>query len=571
MRNTATYTRLSILCAILFLAVLGSFLIRQQVAKSRHYAQLLSEAQWMNQHDSLFTTDSVMLRVVRHYDHWWHPDSTRMKAYYLLGCAYRDMGEAPAAIHYYNIATEQADTTAKDCDFATLFRIYGQMAVIYEQQNMPEDVLEAWVSYSKNALKAKDTLNHILGIERQGIAYYQMNDTANVFRLTKEAHQLYLCNNYIQQAARAYSPVIYIHLKNGHYKEARVLMNEFRENSGLFDIQGNVLEGNQLFYEYKGLYHLGLHHADSAEYFYRKLINSPYKYEAYRGLLSVYSLNKNTDSIVKYSKLTDNALLLWATQRQADAVIQSSAMYKYERHRNKAELEAKDAQISHQIIMLLVAFLIVVCLVAYLCYEHIRKSQLQQEIEFRKLLEEHTNKENEYHRQRIALAEMEHKYEKLQEQISNTNSNNIELQGTLREMQMKITDQRKLINSYRHEVMEKEEEIMKEPIVCQFKTMANKTIDSNIPRTRDWDRLISIYKRYFPHIYAHMKISELSTQEMHSAILTHLGATTTDLVILLNTSKNTISNAKSGANQKLFGQKGAPELAANLKKCAYFE
>ena len=76
----------------------------------------------------------------------------------MLGCAYRDMGEAPAAIHYYTIATEKADTAHADsATYATLFRVYGQMAMIYEQQNMPEGELTALSDFCRYAQLARDT------------------------------------------------------------------------------------------------------------------------------------------------------------------------------------------------------------------------------------------------------------------------------------------------------------------------------------------------------------------------------------------------------------------------------
>ena len=44
-----------------------------------------------------FTSDSVMKSVVAYYDrHGTHND--RLLAHYLLGCVYRDLGEAPRAI-----------------------------------------------------------------------------------------------------------------------------------------------------------------------------------------------------------------------------------------------------------------------------------------------------------------------------------------------------------------------------------------------------------------------------------------------------------------------------------------
>ena len=58
-----------------------------------------------------FTSDSIMQEVADYYEHHGSANN-QMLAYYVLGCVYRDMHEAPTALEYYNKATEQADTTA---------------------------------------------------------------------------------------------------------------------------------------------------------------------------------------------------------------------------------------------------------------------------------------------------------------------------------------------------------------------------------------------------------------------------------------------------------------------------
>ena len=56
----------------------------------------LFRAREMNKEYIDFTTDSVMKEVADWYDR--HGTSNeRMEAHYLLGCTYRDMGEAPRA------------------------------------------------------------------------------------------------------------------------------------------------------------------------------------------------------------------------------------------------------------------------------------------------------------------------------------------------------------------------------------------------------------------------------------------------------------------------------------------
>ena len=59
------------------------------------YELLLAEAQ--NKLGHPFTTDSVLRRVVGYYDRHGSANQ-RLKSRYLLGCAYRDLHEAPIAL-----------------------------------------------------------------------------------------------------------------------------------------------------------------------------------------------------------------------------------------------------------------------------------------------------------------------------------------------------------------------------------------------------------------------------------------------------------------------------------------
>ena len=444
--------------------------------------------------------------------------------------------------------------------------------MVYGRQNMPQEKREALKRYGHYAWLAHDTLSHIIAYEQMTDVCYQLDDVPGVFAYTDTAYTLYQRYGYPQMAASVYPTAIYTCLLDSDYVRARIYMDTFESESGLFDENGNIVPGREGYYYYQGLYYCGTGKIDSAEYFYRKLISYGHYYEAYKGLLSVYQARKNTDSIVKYVTLHEQALELWQGSRQSNSIIQSSAIYKYERNQNLAEAKERDARISHQIIALLTALLVIAFLLIHLHFSRMKRIQLQQELEYRKLIEEHIKEKEEYHRQCRRLAEMELKYNELKKNFDDEISRNgVKIQETLQKTQREINRQRELLNSYRDEILEKEENFIKEEIVSQFRIMADKRFDSNSPRKKDWEKLVATYKRYFPHIYARMKVAGLSKQELYSVILTHIGASSSDLVILLKTSKNAISNAKSDANCKLFGQKGATELGVNLKKCAYFE
>ena len=81
-----------------------------------------------NKCDSVFRSDSLQLMLVDYFDRHGTPNE-RMTAHYLLGRAYSDMGEAPRALKCFLDAVSCADTTATDCDYSSLFRVYGQIAM----------------------------------------------------------------------------------------------------------------------------------------------------------------------------------------------------------------------------------------------------------------------------------------------------------------------------------------------------------------------------------------------------------------------------------------------------------
>ena len=256
--------------------------------KSDRMLALLEQAEEMNRTDQPFQSDSIGKALVSYYDHWWHSPYLRLRAYYMLGSAYRDMGEAPAALHYYNLATEQVDTAHADsATYATLFRVYGQMAVIYGQQNLPKEHLHAYLNCSKYALLAKDTINHYLGLEHTVVSYYSMDDTTQAIQTSEKVHQLYLQHGLKEKAARVYPTAIYISLLNGNFPRARRYMDIFESESGLFDKERNIAQGREQYYNSKGLYYKGTGKLDSAEYYFRRLLPYGYELEASEGLLDL--------------------------------------------------------------------------------------------------------------------------------------------------------------------------------------------------------------------------------------------------------------------------------------------
>ncbi|MBQ6189940.1 MAG: hypothetical protein IJK45_07205 [Bacteroidaceae bacterium] len=531
-----------IFCVLMFAACSGG-----------DYERQLERFEEMNRTDVPLCVDSVQ-PLVRHYDHWWHSRNHRMRAYYMLGCAYRDQGEAPAAIHYYNIATEQADTASSECDYATLFRVYGQMAMIYGQQNMPQEELSAWDAYSKYALLSGDTLNNIYGYAMKGGPYYVLNDTMMVVHIANNAHEMYLKHGYVKQASDVYHNIIYIYLKNRKYEDAKLLMDSFEKESGVFDKDGNIESGRELYYSFKGLYYLGTNKIDSAEYFYRKLSTTDYHYEANKGLFAIYQLEQNVDSVIKYASTTIDALIQWETKRQANAVIQSSAMYKYERNQNAAIRNAQKAE------RYKVGSLFIFMVSLYLFW-HYRKRTKQQKEKLQLLNQQYLDTKSEY-------AQLVEEFQILKRSY-NSPETSAETKVLIEKKQQRIVQLERILKKYQSELhlldyKEREKLLTNNEVVVFLNNKKNITPNWKAPRPEKWKALLDIYAKYMPHVFANMNKVSLSKQERLVTILTHLNVNPSDIAHLLETSSSRVSNAKKDACRKLFADEDSGKLRERL-------
>ena len=525
---------------------------------------MLEQAEWMNQHDSLFTSDSVGRALVRYYDHWWHPADLRLRAYYMLGCAYRDMGEAPAAIHYYTIATEKADTAHADsATYATLFRVYGQMAMIYGQQNMPEEELEALNCYSRYAWLAKDTISYILSFEHMTIPYYMLDDSCKVLEITRKTSELYMEYGLPKRAASVYPTAIYVSLLNGNYPRAHEFMEIFESESGLFDEQGNIQPGREHYYNSKGLYYLGIGKLDSAEYFFRRLQSYGYQLEATEGLLSIYEVAKNADSIVKYAHYYQDRQIDWADTRQSDAIIQSSAMYNYERNQNLAERRAKQVQVAWFLLVTISLTLILTIALFYIIHDRIRRNIRKKEEEYNFLEEKYNNNVKEYQ-------QLIHEFTILQQNFDNTVPS-IETQELLKGKEERISTLEVELNWYMDksgalDILAKEEAMKQSNIVKLFQEKSLPGRKWEKPTKNDWDQLLNLYKEFMPLAYSCIIV--LSKLQRNTCLLTHMGFPTGTISLLLSTSDQVITNAKRTANSKLAGMKSATTLLQTLRNLA---
>ena len=526
-----------------------STIARQSEPTRMRHAVLLAQAN--NKLYQPLPSDTTFQEVVDYYDRHGSPNQ-QLLAHYLLGCIYRDRGEAPQALQCYYDAIEKADTLSEGCDYTTLYKVYGQMADIFEYQIMPEEEIEALKQYSKWALKAGNVREHIQGFRYMSGAYGLLRDTANILSIEKKVHGLFLLHGFPQDAAAAYTSSILVYINRGHYEKAKQLMDMFENESGLFDDNGSIVSGREHYYNTKGLYHLGIHQLDSAEFYFRKLLNHQYSFDGYRGLMRVKMEKGMADSVFFYAKNYEKSLDTLVTDIHAEATRQALGMYNYSRHQKIAAQKTAEAERQKTTFYIISLLVILAGLILYHLYARAKARRMAQA----QLLTQR-------------LATMSSLYRKTKEELDNIDKDlsayKVQKQGELNELQQQLSQFQKEHGDFKQ--IEKFEALKQSPIIETLNERLKPTTKSSILTEKEWDALIDTFWQYMPSLTLFLEDKQtLTPLELRAAILTRLNFRPDDIALLLNTSKQHVSNLKGSANKKLFSDGSARTLFRNLCK-----
>ena len=545
---------LFIILALVAVSLLVIFGVHGCQRRADRMRAALDSALEQNRNYIPFTSDSALLEVVEYYDRYGTPND-RLRAHYALGCVYRDLHDAPIALLTWERGIAAADTTAADCDFATLFRVYGQMADIYFRQYMPEKQLEAENAFSHYALCAGDTLNYIRGLLLRDDAFLALGDTAAIYRNIEHVRHLYLERGLKAEAAEVYPMPIRLALESQEFERADSMMHIFETHSGLFDEQGNIAQTREIYYYFKGMYYLGINRLDSAEYWYRSALRvKGLELKAFHGLMSLYKVKGNIDSTFKYSNLYDKALVDFMGQTKTTAISQTEGMYDYSRQQQMAQAQERMA---NSFKLALIAFLTIGFAIAL----RVRWIAKKRKEEKKQLL-------NTYH---LALDELD-KIKRETEVLRNATSTNRETDQLLKEKVEQIEELETLVDQMKKQIGETESITIKQKledteIVKSFHSMAE-FYDGNTPRTataKEWGTLMETIRSCHPTFYFFLQSHKLSDLKLKVCLLSYLGFDNTAIEALTNANKGSISNARKSLAQELFHLTSARELNGYLR------
>ena len=521
----------------------------EEVSEPLRMRHLLLRSNAQNKAYVDFTSDSIGCLLVDYYDAHGTPNE-RMLAHYIKGCAYRDMGDQPASLRCYNDAVAAADTSRADCNYEQLSIIYGQIARIFNHRAMPDNALQAYEYAERYAWKAKDTIKVFTFWGNKSNALINQGKIEEALRIKEAATEGFRKMGYPQKAARVLGLCIKWYARQGEFEKAKAAMDEFENHSGYFLKNGDIEPGREDYYQIKGSYYYERGDMDSAQYFFRKLLQQGESYNdiylASWGLTQLYHRYGKQDSVAKYALQTlahnDTLYNIGAAQN----LQQAQAMYNYTRHLETAhrkELEAKDLEISRRNWVIGgTAIVFALTLLALIFYrKDKRKAQaiegLNTLIEEKKGLIHSLNRQLE--QQAIDIEDYRQKVETIQ--VLNQKIAAYET-GMINRVNANLINQ-----------------LNKEPAIQAIIHRLNSK-DKNTekqPTHNEWNAVYSVAEKYFPalcDIKANPKISPL---EYQICLLTKLRFEIADIVLLTGKDNSFITAKRKRMLPKLFNCTGS--------------
>ncbi len=500
----------------------------------------------MNKAYITFTSDSVMKEVVDYYDHHGSANE-RMLANYVLGCVYRDMHEAPMALEYYNKATEQADTTAADCDYGTLYRVYSQMGFLFSKQYLLYQELNAFDKAEKYAYLAKDTFNAIVNYQNQGEVYDFLGKKDSVIAINLQAAKLFKKHGNDYAAAIAFGCNYKYYIEKKDFINAKKAFEAY--NSTGYEGNSNYEDAKAYVLCLKGTYYMFTGQLDSACYILQqslKFCKSFSNKAATTKALAHYYAKVNQPSLaMKYalqsSEYNDSDLI----EARKTQLQQVQAMYDYGRNQEIARMAEQKAKRSTQMNYMIVF----ACVILFLFLSYIYRKQLALK------------------KKRIAASKLVYedcllKLKRLQEEKAQL------VAEKDKKLAQIITEKENAISKLVSEIHDIQNRYSLSSMSDAYLVLKNSSIYKKIQcieahpleemNEEDWMELADTVEELIPNFIPMLK-NRVSDRDYRICLLIRLGIPASLMARLLNLSDAAISKSRKTMLKKLCGKVGKPK------------
>ena len=566
----------------------------------------LVRAQAQNKAYINFSTDSILKEVVDYYDTHGTANE-RMTARYMLGCAYRDMEDAPAALKYFNLATDIAEQDRFNCNPTTLMKIHSQMGGLYQNVGAYDMALSEDSIAEHIARQIGDTTSFIHLMWTQACSLESMNQNARAKDLLDSITVILTDNNLTEEPVLIYPMMIDSYWKNKDTNKAEQLLLEYERKTGMSPHCPDEEVADMAYFYRKGRSYLAKTLPDSAKLMFDRLrhlaqstdMRLAERYRlleaSYYGLKESYIRKHQLDSAIKYADLYCEANDSSIAHADRELIGKMSALYRYDKYQQEAQMQNKVAtERKYQLLLVIAVSIMLLMCLSFMIYR-LKRRRIKDQEEKSRIMQEYKEAEKVYAERLhyISLLEQTHKnvMRLLKDELETTKTEADRCQSLYEESKKEIAKINRqydeLTNSYRSET---------ERLKAKIDTLSRKGgISQNISRKldltshpviqkllrhpnnpqeeikdKDWEQLVNIYCEYYPELVHDLQhCSHITRQGFHACLLFALDIRPGEVANILGLNIQRVSNLRSEINRSLFGDRSAKNLNSNLKQKYY--
>ena len=516
--------------------------------------QQLQELQLRNQSDSLMTDDSLATALCHWFDRHGTPNE-RMLAHYLMGRTWADKGEAPQALDEYHTAADCADTTATDCDYRLLCRVYSQMGDVFYRQHLMRhsiDYLNVSIAY---AYKGGDTLAAINSDAYKMNAYKALQQNDSVISIFERIYKQLLRMGYRQRASQYCVMAFDSYLEMHKYEKVKHFINVYETESGYFDSIHAITPGREVYYFFKGRYFLYTQQYDSAEYYFRKEISEGKDFNNQNGgalgLSQLFLQTHRPDSAAKYAiysyQMNDSCYV----QKETGELSSAESMYNYGRYIKIAEKEKETAERQKKRSRVFFVALVIAVSFAFFIVYRMRKRRKEEQ---------------------LTLSQKTYEIDNLQDEIRQLKTHTGELDCLIEKKEKKMQQLIVEISGYHRRIDIKDKDVIENNLKksTTYKSIQTKANQGKLLTEDDWHQIKILLAEILPDFYQFISTKHyyLSDKEYYICILLRLNFGALSISNMLGLSPSYITKISKQVLEKMFNCSGTSKNLQE-KLCKY--
>lgn len=495
------------------------------------------------------TSDSLILPVLHYYI---KKDDERHlpEAYYYAGRVYRDLGDAPQALEYFEKAVE---TLPENGGYRMKSKIYSQTATLLAYQSVYAEALEMYKKGGTCDEILKDSVSMIFKLRDIGNMYRELGKRDSTLFYFKEANRLSLLLQRTDLFNMMQGQLASLYTDLQEYDAARTaLQNALRHierpnKSGIYSIAAR-------FYDATG-------QMDSAVWYYNELLDFGTIYAkqaAYRKLLELAIEQGNTKQAPRYLhgflQYTDSIEQV----TQTETIHRMHSLYNYQLREKENNLlkAANNRQTSWIYIISGGLAIALLSFIAYRQYNKRKRLELERQLDKLRTIEKE-NRENIESLERYKAQKEELEKDLTSAYIPENSPQKRQINQKI-ELLNHILQQKAIENEQEKEA---QDYLFNSDLYRKLQERANSARGEAYVNPEEWELLKELISPAYPNFFERLhSLHTPNENELHVCLLIKLQFRQADIARLLQLKPESISSIRRRLYQKVTTEKGTPEM-----------